>query len=104
FEPDGVLDFSAGYFSDIEHIGDLIDVRRYLGDVNGEAETMQRMRDREENSDAIGGKDLHNREVVRCFVVNLNGGGNFRRAFLQKERSTGGFHQPGYVDPAFENA
>ena len=67
-------DFAAILVGDVEHIGNLIDVRGNLRDVNRQSKLVQTVSDREQNADTIFSKDFDDREVIGSVVVNVHNG------------------------------
>ena len=69
---------------DIEDVRHLIDVGRNFRDVDRKAEQVERMRDGEQNADAVLRVDLDDRKIVRRHIVDLNRRRYLGRALLEE--------------------
>src|SRR5689334_4581432 len=74
FDLRGCGNFASVLVGDVKHIGNLIDVRGNLRDVNRRSKLVQAVGDREQNADTIFSKDFGDREVIGSVVVDVYNG------------------------------
>src|SRR6266508_3610401 len=64
-DPVRVFDLRSELVGHVKNVGDLINIRGDLGDMNGQAKPVQAVRDREQHADAVLGKDLDDGKIIR---------------------------------------
>src|SRR5206468_10316234 len=99
-----VLYFRGELVGHVENIGDLIHIGGNLCYMSRQCKLVQAMGDRKQNTDAILGKDLHDRKVVRSIVINVYHRCDLGHPLLQKERGLGRFLQTLDIDFTVQNA
>ena len=91
-QPLRVADFSALFVGHVKNVRHLIDIGRYLGQVDSDPELMHSVGDREENPNAILGVYLNNGKLIRGLIVDVNNRGDFGRPLLKERWAPVLFH------------
>jgi len=77
-----LVNLFTGLVGDVKNIRYLVHIGGNLRDVNRESQTIEIVRDRKKNADAILGKYLDDGEIVGGLVVDIDCGADFRHALL----------------------